>query len=82
MTKEGVAKVVPGPTPVSKICGDADSSGTVDILDALKIAQNFVGFSIQIDRAVSDVNSDGKIDIVDALIVAQFTVRLISNLNC
>jgi hypothetical protein len=58
--------------------GDANDNGTIDIVDALVIAQYNVG----LDPAgfypnVSDVNADGSVSIVDALLVAQYYVGLI-----
>ena len=60
-------------------CGDANSDGTVDIVDALVIAQYYVGLNpVNFDASVADVNCDGSIDIVDALLIAQFYVGLVS----
>lgn len=64
-------------------CGDVNSSGKVDIVDALLIAQKYVGGSPSgffIEAA--DVNNDKSINIVDALLVAQFYVRSINSLSC
>lgn len=63
-------------------CGDVDSSGTVDIVDALLIAKHYVGSdTIKFDSKVADVSGDNLIDIVDALLVAQFYVGQISSLS-
>jgi hypothetical protein len=62
------------------VCGDVNSSGAVDIVDALTIAQYYVGMSpTTFDASVADVNGSGAVDIVDALVVAQYYVGLISS---
>ncbi|MBN2444232.1 MAG: DUF1593 domain-containing protein [Spirochaetales bacterium] len=64
-------------------CGDVNSDGTVDIVDALLISQYYVNLNPgNFDSSVADVNSDNSIDIVDALLIAQFYVNLIDELNC
>jgi hypothetical protein len=63
--------------------GDVNSSGTIDIVDALLIAQYYVGLNPSgFNASVADVNCSGSIDIVDALLVAQLYVGLISQLPC
>ena len=58
-------------------CGDVNSSGDVDIVDALVIAQAYVGLNpANYDSSVANVNGDSSIDIVDALLVAQYYVGL------
>lgn len=64
--------------------GDVDANGSVTIVDALKVAQYYVGFlnSLQ-DITAADVNCDQRSDIVDALIIARFSVGLLTELqNC
>ena len=62
-------------------CGDVNSSGSIDIVDALLTAQYYVGLNPQdFDQEVADVNEDGTIDIVDALRIAQYYVGLIPTL--
>jgi hypothetical protein len=64
-------------------CGDVNTSGSVDIVDALVIAQYSVGLDpSNFNAAVADVNDDSTINIVDALMTAQFYVGLISQLSC
>jgi lysophospholipase L1-like esterase len=64
-------------------CGDVNSNGSVDIVDALLIAQYYVGLNpSNFDSTVADVNADGSIDIVDALRIAQLYVGLVSQLSC
>jgi arabinan endo-1,5-alpha-L-arabinosidase len=62
--------------------GDANGSGSVDIVDALLVAQYYVGLNPQnFNIAYSDVNCDGSSNIVDALLVAQYYVGLISGFS-
>jgi aryl-phospho-beta-D-glucosidase BglC (GH1 family) len=68
-------------TGQANACGDVNDDGTTDIVDALLIAQCYVGLTTCPDAAVGDVNCDGQIDIVDALLVAQFYVG-IASLDC
>ncbi len=71
------------PTPGSGLSGDVNSSGTVDIVDALLIAQYYVGLPVSnFNTAVADTNCNGTIDIVDALRVAQYYVGLLTSLSC
>ena len=62
-------------------CGDVDSNGYIDIVDALLIAQHYVNLNPQdFDEGAADTDGDGTIDIVDALLIAQYYVDLISEL--
>jgi arabinoxylan arabinofuranohydrolase len=75
----------PAPTavPGCSAKGDANSSGTIDIVDALIIAQEYVGLNPSpYDAVCADVNCSGTVDIVDALLVAQYYVGLISSFPC
>jgi len=63
-------------------CGDVNSSGGIDIIDALMIAQYSVGLNPQgFNPGVADVSKDGTINIIDALQIAQYYVGLISSLS-
>lgn len=63
--------------------GDVDSSGSIDIVDALLIAQYYVGLNPgNFNSSVADTDCSGEIDIVDALLVAQYYVGLISQFPC
>ncbi len=63
-------------------CGDANSNGTIDIVDALVVAQYYVGLNpAAIDLSASEVNGDGSVTIVDALLIAQYYVGLISSFS-
>jgi hypothetical protein len=67
----------------SQSLGDVNNSGSVDIVDALVIAQYYVGLNpAGFVSSVADVNCSGGIDIVDALVVAQFYVGLITAFPC
>ncbi len=64
-------------------CGDVNTSGNVDIVDALLIAQYYVGLNpSSFDISVADTNGDGSVTIVDGLLIAQLYVGLISQLSC
>ncbi len=64
-------------------CGDVNASGSADIVDALLVAQYYVGLNpANIDLAVADVNSSGSVDVVDALLISQYYVGLVSQLSC
>lgn len=59
--------------------GDVNNDSFIDIIDALLIAQFYVGLNPDgFDQTVADVNRDDAVDIVDALLIAQFYVGLIS----
>jgi arabinoxylan arabinofuranohydrolase len=75
----------PAPTaqPACSLIGDVNSSGTIDIVDALLVAQAYVGLIPSgYNAACADVNCSGGIDIVDALLVAQYYVGLITSFSC
>jgi hypothetical protein len=63
--------------------GDVNGSGSVDVVDALLVAQYYVGLNpANFNASVADVNCSGAIDIVDALQIAQLYVGLISAFSC
>jgi hypothetical protein len=67
----------------SQTLGDVNMSGTVDIIDALLIAQYYVGLTpVNFDPQYADVNCSGSIDVIDALLIAQYYVGIISNFPC
>ncbi len=71
------------PTQVPGTRGDVNANGSVDIVDALLIAQYYVGLNpAGFVTANADTNCSGGIDIVDALLVAQYYVGLISGFPC
>lgn len=62
--------------------GDVNKSNTVDIIDALLVAQHYVGLNPSgFDASAADVNCDSAAGIVDALLIAQYYVGLISELQ-
>ena len=60
------------------IGGDVNEDGTINIIDALLIAQATIRLTplTQIQLSEADVNKDGKVDITDSLFIAQYTVGL------
>ncbi len=62
--------------------GDVNHDGSVNIVDALLVAQYYVGLPIsgETDQSLMDVNEDAIINIVDALLIAQYYVGLIPEL--
>jgi lysophospholipase L1-like esterase len=80
----GVLFLVMGVTSLqAQAFGDVNSNGTIDIVDALLIAQYYVGLSpSNFNPANADANCSGAIDIVDALLIAQYYVGLISQFTC
>jgi endo-1,4-beta-xylanase len=73
----------PTAAPACSLTGDVNGNGTVDIVDALLIAQLYVGLNPSgFNASCADVNCSGSVDIVDALLIAQLYVGLISNFPC
>lgn len=63
--------------------GDVNSDGTIDIVDALLIAQYYVNLvPDNFDPSRADVDCNNSIDIVDALLIAQLYVGLITEFPC
>jgi len=59
--------------------GDVNNDSNVDIIDALLVAQYYVGIPLSnFNLTAADVNASGSADIVDALLIAQYYVGLIS----
>jgi endo-1,4-beta-xylanase len=78
-----VPTTVPTTPPACPLKGDVNGSGAVDVVDALMIAQCYVGMCpSNYNSACADVNCSGAVDIVDALLIAQMYVGLISNFPC
>ena len=87
-TSEPAATPTAGPTntpdetpvvtnPPSNL-GDVNGDGFIDIVDALLIAQYYVGLT-NIDTTNANTNCDVSVDIVDALLIAQYFVGLINS---
>ncbi|MFX1374831.1 MAG: dockerin type I domain-containing protein [Promethearchaeota archaeon] len=64
---------------VEGILGDVNDDGYIDLIDALLVAQHYVGLISEppIDPSAGDVNDDGLTDIFDALLIAQYDAGLI-----
>ena len=60
----------------SALLGDANSDGTVNYLDAMLVAQYYVGDITEADLNVhvADVNGDGAVNYLDAMLIAQYYV--------
>jgi expansin (peptidoglycan-binding protein) len=70
-------------TSFAQVLGDVNGNGAADIIDAMLIAQYYVGnIPAVFDTAVADTNCSGTIDIIDALRVAQFYVGTLTELSC
>jgi hypothetical protein len=69
-----------GPTPTPSVSlGDVNADGTINIVDALLVAQYYVGLDpSNFDSSRADANCNGNIDIIDALLIAQYYVGLIN----
>jgi hypothetical protein len=69
----------------SQVCavpGDVDVNGSITIIDALKVAQYYVGLLNTLpDLTAAEVNCDEFIDIIDALMIARFYVGLLPGLS-
>jgi len=64
----------------SYIRGDVNGDWTINIFDALFVAQYYVGFIPLIDLYAGDVNGDDAVNILDALLIAQYYVGAIDEL--
>jgi arabinogalactan endo-1,4-beta-galactosidase len=68
---------LPGINLAAQGLGDVNNDNTINIVDALLVAQFSVGLNpSNFDQSRADINSDGQINIVDALIIAQISVGL------
>lgn len=60
--------------------GDVNSDGNINIVDALRVAQYYVGSNPQpFNPGVADVDGNSSINIVDALLIAQYYVGIITS---
>ncbi len=62
------------PPVLTRIPGDADENGFVDIMDALLTLQYSVGHQVDINVENANCNGDAQADIMDALLILQFSV--------
>lgn len=69
-----------GVTVTSRIPGDVNDDGEVDIFDCVRLKKYIAGFDVTISEANADVNGDGEIDIFDCVrlkkYLAGFNVEL------
>jgi len=71
---------IPTIVPSCTLLGDVNGDGIINIVDALLVAQVYVGLApLNYNRSCADVNCSGTIDIVDALLIAQYYVGLIDS---
>jgi hypothetical protein len=87
--KKGTTDTTPDPTPAATtgpgctLPGDVDGDGSIDIIDALLIAQYYVQLNpANFNSDCADINCDQTITIVDALLIAQYYVGLITTFPC
>jgi hypothetical protein len=72
---------VPASTPEAtpgSARGDVNGDRQINIVDALLVAQAYVGLNVSIDTVNADVDCDGAVTIVDALLITQRYVGLIT----
>ena len=84
LTPSSVITPTPTPyeTPVPDM-GDVNSDGNTNIIDALLVAQYYVGIDVaNFNPEAADVNCEGTINIIDALLISQYYVGLISAFPC
>jgi len=66
------------PTPGGGNLGDTNGNGSIDIIDALQVAQYYVGLDPDnFDISAADTDCNGTVNIIDALLIAQYYVGLI-----
>jgi len=73
-----ITSLAGNPPCVTAVIGDVSEDGSIDIVDALLVAQCYVGLQTCPDLSIADTNCDGTIDIVDAFLIAQYYVGLIN----
>lgn len=73
---DGVCEHCGEPEPSTFAAGDANDDGVVNYLDAMLIAQYYVGDIADgdLNLQAADVNADGVVNYLDAMMVAQFYV--------
>jgi len=85
-TSQPTATPISTPAPTAAptgALGDVNGNGAVDIVDALLVAQYYVGLNpASFIASNADANCDGSITIVDALLIAQRYVGLTSSFTC
>jgi hypothetical protein len=70
----------PTPVPTATLTGDVNGDGSINIIDALLVAQVYVGINVNnFNAETADVNCDGVLDITDALLIAQYYIGIIDS---
>ena len=60
----------------SKILGDVNGDGRVDVKDATAIQKVFTGYDVNpFDKSVADFNKDGKMDVKDAVAIQKILAK-------
>ena len=59
--------VAGGVTVTSRIPGDVNDDGEVDIFDCVRLKKYLAGFNVTINASNADVNGDGEVDIFDCV---------------
>ena len=75
----GPAEGIDATITIDLFYGDVNEDGVIDIIDALLVAQYYVGlnpagFTAPVEAG--EANLDGRVDIVDALMIAQYYVGI------
>lgn len=63
----GVSVIAGGVTVTSRIPGDINGDGIVNVLDCLRLKKYLAGFNVTIVEENADVTGDGNINVVDCL---------------
>ncbi len=56
----------------SRLSGDVNDDGVVDVRDLMRLAKHFAGFGVTISTSNSDVTGDGMVDVRDLMRLAKF----------
>ena len=59
--------VAGGVTVTSRIPGDVNDDGEVDIFDCFRLKKYLAGFNVTFNASNADVNGDGEVDIFDCV---------------
>lgn len=83
-TKTDLTETVPQTTLPSVLrAGDADLSGSIDIMDVIRVNKYLLGAAplSTAAKAVADVNDDGAVDEIDSLAILIYVVNLITSFS-
>lgn len=68
---------------LAKLCGDANSDGSVNSIDSALVLQNVAGLIASVPNPdAADVNGDGSVNTLDALLILQNVAGLLPMLAC